>query len=197
MNHKQSKINELISDGLICAHSRINFNTSKTLESSSFLYALIELLNEKGLLTIEELDARKKQVAKRLVKKFNESGCGLMVQDPEYDKYDFSLEANVDCESRISICKAICCKFPFALSRQDVDESIIHWDFGHPYLIAHHDNGYCVHLDQDSYRCTVHDKRPVPCRGFNCNGNERWQVWNDYDRKIINPKLLEQTNFGY
>ena len=196
MEHKPS-INELISQGLICAHSRINLNTTKIIESNAFLYALIELLQEKGLLAIEELDARKKQVAERLVKKFKESGCGLLVQEPECDKYNFPLEAKADCESRISICKAVCCKFPFALSRQDVDECLIRWDFGHPYLIAHDADGYCVHLDRDSHRCTVHDNRPVPCRGFNCKDNERWQVWSDYDRKIINPELLEQTNFGY
>jgi hypothetical protein len=37
----------------------------------------------------------------------------------------------------------------------------------------------------------------VPCRGFDCKDNERWPVWNDYDRKVINPELMEQNNFGY
>jgi hypothetical protein len=82
---------------------------------------LVELLNEKGLLPIEELDERKKQVAERLVRKLKESGIELMCQDPEYDKYTFKHEARVDCHSRLHICKAICCKFPFALSRQDVE----------------------------------------------------------------------------
>jgi len=76
-----------IAKGLRYSHIRINSNTSKTLQSTSFLYALIELLNEKGLLTIEELDDRKKQVAERLVERFKESGIGLMYQDKEYDKY--------------------------------------------------------------------------------------------------------------
>jgi DNA-binding MurR/RpiR family transcriptional regulator len=51
--------------------SSSNANTTKTLEASSFFNALIELLNEKGLLTIEELDKRKKQVAQRLVNGFS------------------------------------------------------------------------------------------------------------------------------
>jgi hypothetical protein len=58
-----SKIHNDLSSGLLYTHTRINDNTKKTLESSSFLYALIELLNEKGLLSIEELDERKRQVA--------------------------------------------------------------------------------------------------------------------------------------
>lgn len=117
-----------------------------------FLYALIELLIEKGLLTTEELDERKRQVAERLVKRFVESGLGLMYQDPEYDKYAFDREADVDCESRLDTCKALCCKLPFALSKQDVEEGIIRWEFGRQYLIAHGDDGYCVRLDRKTYK---------------------------------------------
>ncbi len=71
-----------ITEGLLYTHTRINSNTAKTLEAASFLYALIEILSEKGMLSIQELDERKKQVAERLVKKFVESGLGLLYQDP-------------------------------------------------------------------------------------------------------------------
>ena len=53
-------------EGLLYTHSRLNANTSKTLESASFLYALVELLDEKGLISIEELDERKRAVGQRL-----------------------------------------------------------------------------------------------------------------------------------
>ena len=96
-----SKMYDVLSSGLVYTHTRINDNTKKALETASFLYALIELLNEKGLLSIEELDNRKKQVAERLVRKFAESGIGLIYQDPEYDKYTFEHEARVDCQSRL------------------------------------------------------------------------------------------------
>ncbi|MEK6682137.1 MAG: hypothetical protein AABY79_09270 [Nitrospirota bacterium] len=46
-------------------HTCINDNTKKTLEAASFLYSLIKLLNEKGLISIEEMDERKRQVAER------------------------------------------------------------------------------------------------------------------------------------
>ncbi len=182
-----------MAQGLLYTHTRINSNTARNLESSSFLYALIELLNEKGLLTIEELDERKKQVAERLVKNFVESGLGLMFQDTEEDKYEFEHEAKVDCKSRLDICKAVCCKLPFALSRQDVKEGIIRWEFARPYLIAHGDEGYCVHLDRNTYHCTVRDKRPLPCRGFSCKDNEKWHVWADYDKMILDSGFIERT----
>ncbi|MBW2662856.1 MAG: YkgJ family cysteine cluster protein [Deltaproteobacteria bacterium] len=166
---------EELSRGLLYTHTRINSNTTKTLEVASFLYALIEILDEKGLLS-----------------KFVESRMGLMYQDPEYDKYTFEHEADSDCLERLDICKAICCKFPFALSRQDVEEGIINWEFGRPYLIAHGDDGYCVHLDRETYKCTVREHRTVPCRGFDCKDNEKWKVWQDYEKGIINPELAEK-----
>jgi len=190
-NNGYNGILQDLARGLRYSHIRINSNTSKTLESCSFLYALIEILNEKGIISIEELDERKKQVAERLVKKFTESGIGLMYQDPEYDKYTFDQEAYVDCLSRLPVCKAICCKFPFALSRQDVEEGIIRWNFSRPYLIAHGEDGYCVHLNRETYQCTVRDHRPVPCRGFDCNTTKRWKVWEDFENMILNLKIVE------
>lgn len=133
-----------IAKGLQYCHARINANTSKTMEASFSLYALIELLDEKGLLTIEKLDECKKQVAERLVQKFKESGMDLMFQDLEYDKYSFEHESHVDCLEQLPICKAICCKFPFALSKQDVEEGIISWNFGRSYLIAHDGEGWSL-----------------------------------------------------
>src|SRR6267378_3073519 len=49
--------------GLQYTHSRANANTSRALETATFLYALIEVLTEKGTLTIEELDERKDKIA--------------------------------------------------------------------------------------------------------------------------------------
>jgi hypothetical protein len=76
-----SAVEDDLSSGLLYTHTRINDNTKKVLESSSFLYGMIELLSEKGMITIGELDERKKQVAERLVRRFTESGLGLMCQE--------------------------------------------------------------------------------------------------------------------
>ena len=62
-----SKLNDIrqeVAEGLLYAHSRLNTNTGKTLEAASFLYALVELLSEKGVISVEELDGRKKIVAR-------------------------------------------------------------------------------------------------------------------------------------
>jgi Fe-S-cluster containining protein len=114
-----------------------------------------------------------------------------MYQDSGFDKYTFDKEADVDCESRLDTCKAICGKLPFALSKQDIEEGISRWGFGRPYLIAHGEDGYCVHLDRKTFKCKVREHRAVPCRGFDCRNNEQWHVWADYEKKIINSGFEE------
>lgn len=185
-----SKIVNDLSGGLLYTHARLTYNIQHTLKNASFLYALIELMDEKNILTIDELEERKKKVAEQLIRKFEESRIGLLYQEPEEDKYVFKPKREIHCEDRLPVCKALCCKIPFALSKQDVEEGIVRWEFGRPYLIAHDGDGYCVHLDRKSCRCTIYEQRPVPCRGFHCADNERWTVWQDYEGQVINPDFF-------
>jgi hypothetical protein len=61
-SYRASDLREEVVQGLLYAHSRANANTTKTLKAASFLYALIELMSEKGLITVDELDERKRTV---------------------------------------------------------------------------------------------------------------------------------------
>lgn len=178
---------EQVAEGLLYTHSRLNANTSKTLESASFLYALVEILQEKGIISIDELDERKRVVGQRLVEQLREQGTGVMLQDPDYDKYMFKDEVRIDCENRVHLCHAACCRLPFALSKQDIREGIVHWDLGKPYLIEQQRDGYCSHLERGTFRCGVHQHRPVPCRGFDCRRDKR--IWIDFDKMIPNPDI--------
>ena len=87
-------------------------------------------------------------VAQRLTEQLRREGNGAMFQDPEYDKYNFEHAAEFDCAGRVQLCHATCCRLPFALSKQDIREGIVHWDLGQPYLIAHNGHGTCSHLDR-------------------------------------------------
>lgn len=179
-----------VTGGLLYCHSRLNANTSRLLESASFLYALVDLLAEKGLLEIAELDVRKQAVAARLLDRFLDKGMGVAMQEGEQDKYTFTGTAEIDCENRVHLCKAACCRMSFALSQQDVEEGVIKWDLGRPYLIAQDADGYCRHLDRGTCRCTVRENRPLPCRGYDCRNDKR--IWLDFDKKVVNPDLDTQ-----
>jgi hypothetical protein len=174
-------------EGLFYIHTRLSQNTNKTLEASAFLYGLIELLSERGIISIEELDERKKMVGERLAAQLKDKGMGVMLQDAVEDKYAFEGEVEIDCEKRIPLCHAACCRLRFALSKQDVYEGLIKWDLGKPYLIAQDKDGYCTHFERGTCACTVRENRPVPCRGYDCRKDKR--IWLDFDNKVVNPNI--------
>jgi hypothetical protein len=181
------RVREEVARGLEYAHHRANTNTGKLLEVTSFAYSAIELLAEKGLLSLEELDERKREVSARVAERFQEQGMGVVHSEPEMDKYAFEGTAEVDCENRLHLCKAACCRLQFALTRQDVEEGVVKWDFGRPYMIRHDEDGYCTHLDRDGQCCGIYDQRPVVCRGYDCRGDDR--IWADFENYVPSPKL--------
>jgi Fe-S-cluster containining protein len=101
------------------------------------------------------------------------------------DKYA-TPSPDVPCAELIPLCHGRCCTLSFALSTTDLDEGVIRWDYGQPYLIRQRaSDGYCVHNDPDSRACTVHRFRPRVCRSYDCRSDPR--VWIDYERRIAAP----------
>jgi hypothetical protein len=97
------------------------------------------------------------------------------------DKYQAE-PADVPCMELLPICQARCCKLSFPLSTQDLDEGVIRWDYGEPYLIRQREtDGYCVH--NDAGRCSVHAQRPMICRTYTCKDDKR--IWADFDNRVL------------
>jgi Fe-S-cluster containining protein len=89
-----------------------------------------------------------------------------------------------DCLSILPICKGRCCSLHFSLSSQDLDEGVIRWDYGRPYLIKQRvEDGRCVHSDPQVGCCTVYENRPRPCRVYDCRNDQR--IWADFDKRIL------------
>jgi hypothetical protein len=106
--------------------------------------------------------------------------------DPIGDKYG-TPSPDVPCAELIPLCGARCCQLSFALSTEDLDEGVIRWDYGQPYLIRQRaSDGFCVHNDPGSRGCTVHAQRPRVCRSYDCRDDPR--VWIDYERRIPAPR---------
>jgi hypothetical protein len=105
----------------------------------------------------------------------------------ETDKYAFRDGVEIDCASRIELCRAACCRLAFALSEQDVEEGAVLWDPEEPYLIARSGNGDCAHLDPNGRVCGIYEQRPLPCRAFDCREDGR--IWVDFERRVHQPDL--------
>ena len=103
------------------------------------------------------------------------------------DKYTVT-PSSPPCEELIPICEARCCKLSFSLSSADLDEGVIRWDYGQPYLIRQRESdGRCVHNDPETKFCTVHQYRPRVCRVYDCRQDKR--IWTDYEQRIPAPKI--------
>ena len=183
------ELRDEVADALLYVHSRANANTTKILEVASFSYALMELLIERGLISVEELDERKRAVGQRLVDKFVEKGMGVALTKDEQDKYAYQGQVQIDCASRLHLCRAACCRLQFTLSSQDLEEGVVKWDLGRPYFIRRGADNYCHHLDRGTCRCGVYEHRPIVCRAYDCRKDGR--IWQDFDAGIVSPKLGE------
>jgi hypothetical protein len=175
--------------GLIYAHNRANANTAEVHEASAMLRALVELLLEQGVIDGETLAGRQEQASEALRRRYVERGMAVAMQEFGVSKYEFKGGTEIDCKSRIHLCKAACCRLPFALSKQDVQEGVVRWDLGQPYMNARDGDGYCVHLEKCSGRCTVYAQRPIPCRGYDCREDKR--IWLDFENRVVNPRVSE------
>ena len=178
--------------GLVYTHNRANANTAEVHQTASTLHALVEMLVERGVLDRAELEARRRAAAEQYRKYYIERGMAVAMQNFGVSKYEFSGGAVIDCESRLPLCKAACCKLPLALSKEDVGEGVVRWELGQPYMLAHDPDGYCVHMDRATCGCTVYAQRPIPCRGYDCREDKR--IRQDFEAGVINP-LIEAPDW--
>lgn len=98
-------------------------------------------------------------------------------------------EVLVDCEARMPVCKAVCCKLKFPLSTEEVDAGAVKWDIGHPYIIRQESTGYCTHNDTSTGGCGIYADRPAICRRYSCAGDTR--IWNDFDGMVLNHEWID------
>jgi hypothetical protein len=94
----------------------------------------------------------------------------------------------VNCQERLPICRAICCKLSFALTAKEVEAGHVKWDIGMPYHIRHEASGFCTHLQDNPRGCGVYEHRPAICRRWSCAGDER--IWKDFDGMVLNDEWI-------
>jgi hypothetical protein len=174
--------------GFMFAHSIASEQSRQLFEVATAAFAMGELLVEQGLLDAAAYAKRRETIGAALTDQVKRSGLGLMLRDGDDDKYHLPVATpQIDCRARIHACKGACCALRFALSRQDVEEGVVRWDLGRPYLIRQGADGYCVHSDPSSRACGVYAQRPAPCRVYDCRNDDR--IWLDFDKMIPRPGL--------
>jgi Fe-S-cluster containining protein len=97
-------------------------------------------------------------------------------------------EVIVDCDARMHVCHAVCCKLKFPLNTEEVESGVVKWDIGHPYIIRQESTGSCTHNDTGTGRCGIYTERPGICRRYSCAGDTR--IWKDFDNMVLNDEWI-------
>jgi hypothetical protein len=105
------------------------------------------------------------------------------------DEDDLEERFILDCEDRKQCCRAICCSFIFALTKEEQQKGTIQWNPKRPYFIAREDDGFCPHLDRTSLKCKIWEDCPKRCQKYNCG--KELNVWIDFKKKIINKEVFK------
>jgi Fe-S-cluster containining protein len=179
----QPLLRQDIQAGLRQVHGMLVTAQNESNTASAYIRALAFILVEKGILKQNELEMLMRQVRWEIIQKPTPRVRLGSIRD----KYTAAGSAAVDCASLMPICHGRCCTFAFYLTKQDLDEGIVRWDYGNPYWIKQGADGHCTHSDPVTRFCTIHANRPFPCRKFDCRNDER--IWLDFEKKITAPPL--------
>lgn len=148
--------------------------------------ALVEVVGRRiGEPIADEVEAAAAHVLEHVEQAIERAGGSARLQlGAVTDKYALPEEDGPPCAELVALCEARCCRLPFALTSQDLDEGAIRWDHARPYLIRQ-TGGRCTHLDAGARACGVYAQRPATCRQYDCRADSR--VWVDYARRIPAP----------
>ena len=169
------------------AYRRMSVTTGAVYETAANLFALMDALVDKSVISVEELDQYRRQVELRLNESYDQAQLSVEIGD-DVDKYALASTVAIDCESRFPLCRAACCRLRVALGEQDIHEGIVEWELTRPYLNRQRADGYCVHSNGDTGSCTVYPHRPATCRTYDCRNDTR--IWLDFEQRVINPDIL-------
>jgi Fe-S-cluster containining protein len=188
-NPRLVQLERQVERGNLFAHSVLGENRLRLGEVELFLHALIDTLLGKGVVTESEMTATIEKVRSELTER-GELNKGLVMIRPENPE-EPPADVRVDCQARMHVCHAVCCRLHFALSIREVESGKIKWDLGQPYVIRHESNGCCSHLEAQSGRCDVYQNRPGVCRGYSCAGDSR--VWKNFQEMELNQEWIDSN----
>ena len=104
--------------GSLFTHSALSRQSARINEIESFLFAIIDVLTQKGITPPDDLKQAVEGVRKEMVEKGELSHPGLALRVDGEDDNEF---IPVNCNERMHICEAVCCKLNFALSAEEVE----------------------------------------------------------------------------
>jgi Fe-S-cluster containining protein len=186
---QDENLEQQVERGNLFTHTALSKHSARINEIESFLYAVIDVLISKGIVPPEELTQTVKKVREEMLSNQEASYPGISLRVDNSNSEDF---IPVNCEERLHICKAVCCKLDFALNAEEVESGKIKWDLGRPYFIRHHTKTcYCTHNDPVTLRCNIYHQRPSVCKKYSCANDTR--IWANFERMELNKEWIDEN----
>jgi Fe-S-cluster containining protein len=132
----------------------------------------------------QEISEEQRAYIKKMLVRLMELGIGAVYGVEENEN-----EVMIDHKGRLPLCRAVCCSFTFALTKEEVQKGHIKWNPKRPYFIARDEDGFCVHLDRNTLTCCIWEERPQRCRQYDCRKDP--DVWLNWEKRIVNPNYFD------
>lgn len=186
-NSRVDKLDRQAERGAFYVQETFSRFADKINEIQAVLQVVMDALIQHGVLE----PAKTSHLIDEVFQKISQNKEGL---HPEIalrvDQENVQIEL-VNCEERLHICKAVCCKMDFALSTQEVESGKIKWDLGRPYFIRREKEGYCTHIAHQQKCCTIYNDRPLSCRSYSCANDPR--IWKDFEKMELNEEGIKKN----
>jgi Fe-S-cluster containining protein len=167
-------------------HTALGENAARLAELQAMVHGLTDALLARGQIDAGTLADTVRQARDELQQRGEHQGPGTRLR---LDGPDEPQDAMVDCASRMSVCKAVCCRLNFALSVPEIEAGAVRWDLGQPYFIRKRTDGACVHQIADGCGCSVYAQRPGVCRRYSCEHDAR--IWSDFEGRVLNTAWID------
>ena len=136
----------------------------------------------------EELTEEQRSYIKEMIQKLMEKGIFVVYGDENETPETVVFKDY----GRRDLCRSVCCSFIFALTKKDVEKGIVKWNPKRPYFIARDEDGYCPHLNRDTFMCTIWEDRPERCRNYDCRKDQN--VWVNWEEKILHRDVFKHIS---
>ena len=181
------ELEKQVERGSMFAHSALSEQAIRTNENEAMINGLVDFLVGQGLVELGALRSAVESARRETAEKGEHASLGVAIRVDGADAA--GPPAVVDCDARLPICKAVCCRLRFALSAEEIESGPMRWDLGQPYLNRVGERGYCQQIDAASGRCGVYEERPSVCRHYSCAGDAR--IWKDFDAMELNQEWID------
>lgn len=186
---KEDFLEQQVERGNLFAHTVLSKQSARINEIESFLFAIIDILTQKGVTPPIELTEAVRKVREEMLASGEISNPGISLRNDKPDDKEF---VPVNCEERMHVCKAVCCKLDFTLSAEEVESGKIKWDLGRPYFVRQNPNScYCTHVESSTLKCGVYDDRPSACKKYSCAKDER--IWKNFENMELNEEWITKN----